>query len=1143
MRDLTINSKHYWNYRFENDWEECQGREQTTFFYNLALDLFPKWLIEDVQSRELSICDAGCASGDGTVILSKAFPKSKVVGIDFSESAIEKAKKYYPDNHFICTSIDKLNQQYDLVFSSNTLEHFTDPLSLVKEMLSQTKCYLALLVPFQEYERIDEHFFTFDYHSFPINIENFQCVYIKEYDASKLNPSYWYGKQLLIIYANREVVNLENLTVDSLINDVPLLEDRLKKMELEKEEQMTTLINIINSKEEIISSINREKKVFEEEIERLLEENKQLLVYRKEILTLKNIITELKKNEEKLSNLVNEKESELNNAIIQLNHIYASDFWKIATRYYKLRDNTPIKYIYKLLKRSNRQKNPVFKAISIWKEYGLRILLKKVKQKLFQGRDYKVTNKGNEQENNKLNWYEYKFVSYKVARNKNYNLNLKNLKVPYKEGLVSIVLPVYNGEDMVAEAINSILNQTYKHFELIIINDGSTDNTGSILDEFAKKDNRIKVIHQENRKIPRTLSRGFRLAQGEFYTWTSADNILHPEFLEKMVKELKSDINLAMIYANMRLIDNQGELIKNHGWYEEPKGSSIVNLPKKAYELNVYPNNTIGAAFMYRSQVAYVIEDYSMYKHTLEDYDYWMQINSLFNLKHTKFKEPIYDYRFHEKSLTAQDKKLGITANRYKLMVLDDFRRDFYLSSLIWIIDGEGPFIDELKETILSKGHLILDINQYNKLPELNIGNPVVYVNYSTGNYEFVKQEKRNLYKILITPASQVELPEITDNWDVYLTLNGSISLPKLQNYKGWFFAKDVSSVFAFIDAKIKSKHAHAIEGLIEQEKSYRKKLSVIICSYKRSEKLLNAVKAVINQSMSKDEYEIIVVNNDYSNFEIFDMINDLIEEYSLPKDFIKYTVAPLKGLSYARNVGMFEASGEIILYIDDDAIANPNLLEETYKCFEEHPEAGVIGGNIVLNIPNPTPQVVVPGSEALWSQFIINSDKYIEVENYWEFPYGANFAIRSEALYRIGGFRVSYGRKGNDYSGGEEIVVSQLMKEIGFKVGLNPKSFVIHDVDPERYTKEHVRKTLRAGILTNYQLQKDLYLPMDFNIDSDKQHVQIIKEEISKMEEKNKNEYEIFHKRCLLQAYCDLIDLKERDLENREFYFKNDII
>ena len=163
-----------------------------------------------------------------------------------------------------------------------------------------------------------------------------------------------------------------------------------------------------------------------------------------------------------------------------------------------------------------------------------------------------------------LNLYQYKFIRFKEERDKNCPLDLTKVHVPFEKGLISVVLPVYNGADLVSLSIDSVLKQTYKNFELIIINDGSKDNTKEIIEEYAKKDSRITVINQENRRIPRTLSRGFSLAKGEYFTWTSADNIMPEYFLEKMMGELERNRYAGMVFGNMRLINEKGKKYKNH---------------------------------------------------------------------------------------------------------------------------------------------------------------------------------------------------------------------------------------------------------------------------------------------------------------------------------------------------------------------------------------------------------------------------------------------------------------------------------------------------------------------------------------------------------------------------------------------------
>jgi hypothetical protein len=168
-----------------------------------------------------------------------------------------------------------------------------------------------------------------------------------------------------------------------------------------------------------------------------------------------------------------------------------------------------------------------------------------------------------------------------------------------------------------------------------------------------------------------------------------------------------------------------------------------------------------------------------------------------------------------------------------------------------------------------------------------------------------------------------------------------------------------------------------------------------------------------------------------------------------------------------------------------------------------------------------------------------VEGDEIIDSNFQWEFPYGANFAVRHAALMRIGGFRSAYGRKGNNYAGGEEIVVSFAMREIGYKVGLNPKMKVIHDVDTSRYTVEHVRKTMRNSILTNYQLQKDLYAPMESDIEADKNHLEIVKAELDHLQKiptKNRDvEIDILYKQYTVEAYEELIQMKENDMNSRK--------
>ena len=115
---------------------------------------------------------------------------------------------------------------------------------------------------------------------------------------------------------------------------------------------------------------------------------------------------------------------------------------------------------------------------------------------------------------------------------------------------VSIVLPTYNGEKFIKESIESVLNQTFEDWELIIVDDCSTDGTLEIIKEYLKKDYRIHLIHNEtNRKLPLSLNIGFRKSMGEYLTWTSDDNIYHADAIEKMFLYLEDHAKEQMVCA------------------------------------------------------------------------------------------------------------------------------------------------------------------------------------------------------------------------------------------------------------------------------------------------------------------------------------------------------------------------------------------------------------------------------------------------------------------------------------------------------------------------------------------------------------------------------------------------------------------
>lgn len=115
--------------------------------------------------------------------------------------------------------------------------------------------------------------------------------------------------------------------------------------------------------------------------------------------------------------------------------------------------------------------------------------------------------------------------------------------------LVSIVVPCYNQAVFLPDTLDSVLSQTYKHWEIIIVNDGSLDNTEVVAREYMLMDSRIHYVYQENAGLPAARNRGIEQAQGEFILPLDSDDIIKPEYLEEAMKAFEKNPRLKVVYC------------------------------------------------------------------------------------------------------------------------------------------------------------------------------------------------------------------------------------------------------------------------------------------------------------------------------------------------------------------------------------------------------------------------------------------------------------------------------------------------------------------------------------------------------------------------------------------------------------------
>ena len=238
------------------------------------------------------------------------------------------------------------------------------------------------------------------------------------------------------------------------------------------------------------------------------------------------------------------------------------------------------------------------------------------------------------------------------------------------------------------------------------------------------------------------------------------------------------------------------------------------------------------------------------------------------------------------------------------------------------------------------------------------------------------------------------------------------------------------------------------------------KRISAVICTYNRADYLGKAIQSLVDQSLDKDQYEIIIVNNRST-----DNTEDVVCKDFAHVTNLRYFYEPIQGLSQARNTGTDKSQGKYVAFLDDDAIACDEWLERIVNAFENSElPLGSVGGKIdpIWEIPRPT----WLSDEVLLLLTVLDwFDKPTILEpQYW--LAGANIAFPKFLLNEMGGFQVELGRKGNNLLSNEETVMREDIERAGYKCLYDPEIYVQHHVPAERVNKKwFMRRRLWGGI------------------------------------------------------------------------------
>lgn len=211
---------------------------------------------------------------------------------------------------------------------------------------------------------------------------------------------------------------------------------------------------------------------------------------------------------------------------------------------------------------------------------------------------------------------------------------------------VSVLMPVYNAGRYLRQAVDSILDQTYSDFELIAINDGSTDGSGKILDNYAAIDSRVRVVHQKNQGLVASLNHAIELSRGEYLARQDGDDISFPSRFEQQVKVLDSDPEVVLVSGGFEVFDKDDEFL-----YRE-----VLTADNQDIKRAMYLRNPIGhGSVLFRREAGISAGLYSGDHGPTEDYELWSRLAKIG--KFAAVEQAVYHWRVNPTGITSTSSK------------------------------------------------------------------------------------------------------------------------------------------------------------------------------------------------------------------------------------------------------------------------------------------------------------------------------------------------------------------------------------------------------------------------------------------------------------------------------------------------------
>lgn len=232
--------------------------------------------------------------------------------------------------------------------------------------------------------------------------------------------------------------------------------------------------------------------------------------------------------------------------------------------------------------------------------------------------------------------------------------------------------------------------------------------------------------------------------------------------------------------------------------------------------------------------------------------------------------------------------------------------------------------------------------------------------------------------------------------------------------------------------------------------------VSVIVCTFNRERFLPGVLESLVRQTADPSRYEIVIVDN-----------NSTDGTEALCRSFVQahpalntaYVMERQPGLSHARNGGSAAAKGPLITYIDDDAVATPELVEKVLAFFHTHVDAAAVGGRVLAVFEGDRPRWFNRFSASMFFSHCDRGSTPFRFTRRNGYPIGCNMSFRADVLRRATGFDIALGRRGTESLGGEEKELFSRLSEWNLPFYYDPEQVVFHRIDQRRTERPYIRK------------------------------------------------------------------------------------